>query len=169
MTASGEIRGQAPWAARRKAFLELSPFEMFEQVIVFLLTLVVIAVVIALSVHLFVVLGQSIVSTGLHDKDVFQSVFGIIFTILIALEFKHSLLVVLARQENVVRVRSVILIAMLAMVRKFLILDLGAGEPSELFALSAAILSLGIVFWLVRRQDRALGAEAGLSTRGERP
>jgi uncharacterized membrane protein (DUF373 family) len=42
---------------------------------------------------------------------------------------------------------------MLAMVRKFIILGIGATGDTELFALSAAILSLGVVHWLVRDQD----------------
>lgn len=46
------------------------------------------------------------------------------------------------------------LIAMLAVARKFIILDLRETEPSALFALAAAILALGVVYWLVRDQDR---------------
>jgi uncharacterized membrane protein (DUF373 family) len=49
-----------------------------------------------------------------------------------------------------VHVRAVILIAMLAIVRKLIILDLASGESGELFALAAAILALGGVYWLVR-------------------
>lgn len=86
-----------------------------------------------------------------------------IFTVIIALEFKHSLLIVLARQESIVRLRSIILIAMLAMVRKFIILDLGDAAATQLFALSAAILALGIVYWLVRDQDRQLGDDRAAS------
>jgi len=84
----------------------------------------------------------------------FQTVFGMIFTVIIALEFKHSLLVVLARQESVVRLRSIILIAMLAMVRKFIVLDFGEAASNQLFALSAAILALGVVYWIVREDER---------------
>jgi uncharacterized membrane protein (DUF373 family) len=47
-----------------------------------------------------------------------------------------------------------VLIAMLAMVRRFIILDIGEAEANEVFALSAAILALGIVYWLVRHQDQ---------------
>ena len=65
-----------------------------------------------------------------------------VFTVIIALGFKHSLLIVVARQESVVRVRSIILIATLAMVRKFIILDGGDSVATGLFALSAAILAL---------------------------
>lgn len=42
-----------------------------------------------------------------------------------------------------------ILIAMLAIVRKLLILDVGRATE-ELFALAAAIIALGAVYWLVR-------------------
>jgi uncharacterized membrane protein (DUF373 family) len=82
-------------------------------------------------------------------------VFGMIFTVIIALEFKRSLLVVAERAHSVVQVRTVILIALLAIVRKLLIIDVGHAETEELFALAAAILALGAVYWLVRDQDRS--------------
>jgi uncharacterized membrane protein (DUF373 family) len=47
----------------------------------------------------------------------------------------------------------VILIALLAIVRKLLILDMSATDALHLFALAAAILALGCVYWLVRDQD----------------
>jgi uncharacterized membrane protein (DUF373 family) len=84
----------------------------------------------------------------------FQSVFGMIFTVIIALEFKRSLLLVAERKETVVQARAVILIAILAIVRKLIILDLATTDALQLFALAAAILSLGGVYWLVREQDR---------------
>jgi uncharacterized membrane protein (DUF373 family) len=88
------------------------------------------------------------------DYEVFQTVFGMIFTVIIALEFKRSLLVVGERRLGIVQVRAVILIAMLAIVRKLIILDLAHTEPMQLFALAAAVLALGAVYWLVREQDR---------------
>jgi uncharacterized membrane protein (DUF373 family) len=53
-----------------------------------------------------------------------------------------------------VQVRTVLLIALLAIVRKLMILDLATTDAPELFALAAAVLALGAVFWLVREQDR---------------
>jgi uncharacterized membrane protein (DUF373 family) len=131
-------------------------YQWFEQAIILILTMLIIAIVAVATWHLAEVVGLLILSDQVQPANqvVFQTLFGMIFTVIIALEFKHSLLIVLARQESVVRVRSIILIAMLAMVRKFIILDLGEGASVELFALSAAILALGIVYWLVREQDR---------------
>jgi uncharacterized membrane protein (DUF373 family) len=47
-----------------------------------------------------------------------------IFTVIIALDFKRSLLLVAQRTDSVVQVRAVLLIAILAIVRKLIILDL---------------------------------------------
>jgi uncharacterized membrane protein (DUF373 family) len=63
------------------------------------------------------------------------------------------LLIVLHQQRDIVQIRSVVLIALLAMVRKFIILDIYQTRPAVVFALAAASLSLGIVFWLVRNED----------------
>jgi len=46
-----------------------------------------------------------------------------------------------------------VLIALLAIARKFILLDLQATAPMEILALAAAVLSLGIVYWLIREQD----------------
>ena len=80
---------------------------------------------------------------GLDPTDylVFQSLFGMIMTVIIALEFKRSLLVVGERRHGVVQVRTVVLIALLAIVRKLLILDFSNTEAAVLFGLAAAIFS----------------------------
>ena len=88
------------------------------------------------------------------DYSAFQVVFGMIFTVIIALEFERSLLVIAERDRGVVQVRTVILIALLAIVRKLMIMDMSVADVQQLFALAAAILALGGVYWLVRDQDK---------------
>ena len=87
------------------------------------------------------------------DQAVFQTVFGMVMTVLIALEFKHSMLGVLERKRGLVQVRSVVLLALLALVRKFIIIDATKTEPMTLVGLALAVLALGGVYWLVREQD----------------
>jgi len=149
---------RAQWRAFAASFGGLSLYERFEHGVIIVLTGLIIAVVAAATWHLAILVALLLFSDAIQptNQAAFQTVFGMIFTVIIALEFKHSLLMVVARQESVVRVRSVVLIAMLAMVRKFIVLDLGQTPPAELFALSAAILALGIVYWLVRDQDRQI-------------
>ena len=76
-----------------------------------------------------------------------------VFTVLIGLEFKRSFLIVTATQASIVRIRSIILIGMLATLRKFIVLDLKEINVLEMLSVAAAVLALGIVYWLVRDQD----------------
>jgi len=126
-------------------------YEHFEHVVMAIITLAIVAIVIGGVWHLLETLLASFVweSEGVSEHVIFQNIFGIIFTILIALEFKRSLVIVKTSSENVVRVRSIILIAMLATVRRFIVADISSVDVSGMLSLAAAILSLGIVYWLV--------------------
>lgn len=139
----------APWQVA-------SAYEKFEQVVVLLLTGLIIVVIASAIWHLAVKILFGLVLTSFDPTDptVFQAVFGMIFTVIIALEFKHSILVMVKRQESIVQVRTVVLIAMLAVMRKFIIIELSAETANQMFALAAAVVGLGGVYWLVREQDR---------------
>jgi uncharacterized membrane protein (DUF373 family) len=140
----------------RTRWKPLTLYQKFEHAVILILT-GLIALVVALAVwNLVLKILISITSSGFDPTDyaVFQALFGMIFTVIIALEFKRSLLVVAERRHGIVQVRTVILLALLAIVRKLIIIDLATTEAAQLFALSAAILSLGAVYWLVRDQDR---------------
>jgi len=71
-----------------------------------------------------------------------------------ALEFKKSLLVVAERRDTVVQIRSVVMIALLAICRKVIILDLTETDALHILAFAAAIFALGIVFWLIGNRDQ---------------
>ena len=153
------MRWQDRFRQARAEWMLLTFYERFEQVVILILTgLIAIVVVfavwnLALKIFHAVLAPQGFDPT---DYSVFQAIFGAIFTVIIALEFKRSLLVVAERQESIVQVRTVILIALLAIVRKLIILDLTSTDALQLFALAAAILALGAVNWLVRDQDRSI-------------
>jgi len=145
------------FAAARARWRSLTLYNKFEHFIILILT-GLIAVVIAIAVWNLTlkVLFGLVFTDGFDPTDqvVFQTVFGMIFTVIIAIEFKRSLLVVAERRKSIVQVRTVVLLAMLAIVRKLIILDLATTDALLLFALAAAILALGGVYWLVQDQDR---------------
>jgi uncharacterized membrane protein (DUF373 family) len=89
------------------------------------------------------------------DHAVFQTVFGEIMTLLIALEFNHTLQYMVARKQSVVQTSVVLLIALLALSRKFILLDLTAVSPAQLLALAVATLALGLTYWLIRSSHGA--------------
>jgi uncharacterized membrane protein (DUF373 family) len=122
----------------------MSFYERFEQVVALVLS-AVIAVIIVVSLFQLI----SIVF------KVFQSVFGMIMTLLIAMEFKHSIVRVALRRDSIIQVKTVILIGLIALARKFVILDPEA-SPGKIAALAGATLALGATYWLLReRDDRA--------------
>jgi uncharacterized membrane protein (DUF373 family) len=140
----------------------LSFYERFEEIVILILTGLIAVVVVFAVWNLALKIFQAILAPGTFDPteySVFQAIFGAIFTVIIALEFKRSLLVVAQRQESIVQVRTVVLIALLAIVRKVIILDLASTDALQVFALAAAILALGAVYWLVRDQDRAISRD----------
>ena len=143
----------------RGEWMLLTFYERFEQVVILILTGLIAIVIVFAVWNLGLKIFHAVLSPQNFDPtdySVFQAIFGAIFTVIIALEFKRSLLVVAQRQESIVQVRTVILIALLAIVRKVIILDLASTEALQLFALAAAILALGAVYWLVRDQDRSI-------------
>jgi uncharacterized membrane protein (DUF373 family) len=150
------MRMREEFAAARAGWKLMTLYQKFEHAVILVLT-ALISIVVALAVwNLVIKVVASVLSTGFDPTDyaVFQALFGMVFTVIIALEFKRSLLVVVERRHSIVQVRTVILIALLAVVRKLMIIDLSAAEANQLLALSAAIVALGGVFWLIRDQDR---------------
>jgi uncharacterized membrane protein (DUF373 family) len=129
----------------------LSFYERFEQTVVAILTLVI-AVIVALAAWQLLWYTLKLARGHLvppADPQGFQGLFGMVLTVLITLEFKHTLLVVKHHRRAIVQVRAVVLIAMLALVRRFIVLDLFRTTPGVIAALAGATLVLGIIFWLV--------------------
>jgi len=90
------------------------------------------------------------------DQTVFQSVFGRILTLQIALEFNHTLQYVVTREQSIIQIKVVLLIALLALARKFIVLDLHEVAAGELLGLAATTLALGSVYRLMRERDDRL-------------
>jgi uncharacterized membrane protein (DUF373 family) len=119
------------------------------------LSLVIAVLIVLALVQLFVRVVPLLVTGAIDplDHEVFQGLFGMVMTLLIALEFKHSIVRVALRRESIVQVKTVVLIALLALSRKFIILDASSTEPAMIAALAAATLVLGVVYWLLRERD----------------
>jgi uncharacterized membrane protein (DUF373 family) len=144
-----------PVSPALRRFIGDTLYETFEHVIMLVLTLIIVVLIGFATYHLILATLGLILSGELDPTDpgVYPGVFGMIFTVLIGLEFKRSFLIVSATQTSIVRIRSIILIGMLATLRKFIVLDLKEINVLEMLAVAAAILALGIVYWLVRDQE----------------
>jgi uncharacterized membrane protein (DUF373 family) len=139
----------------RQTWLTLGLYERIEQSVSLALTTLIAVIVIMATLDLAREVIALMLAGALDPLDhrVFQALFGQIMTLLIAMEFKHSILKVIAHRESIIQVKTVILIALLAVARKFIILDAQAYPPLTIFALAAVMLALGFTYWLVRDRN----------------
>lgn len=136
-------------------------YERFEQVVALILSAVIAVIIIVSMVQLISIVFTLLIIDAFNplDHKVFQSVFGMIMTLLIAMEFKHSIVRVALRRDSIIQVKTVILIALIALARKFVILDPDV-SPGKLAALAGATLALGATYWLLRERDDRLDEAA---------
>jgi uncharacterized membrane protein (DUF373 family) len=143
------------WGDIRTNWPILTAYQRFETMVALLLTMVIAAVILVALYRLIVSVIDTLVLRALNplDHTVFQQVFGEIITVLIALEFNHTLQYAITRSRGVIEAKIVILIAQLAIVRKLIVADFYGVTPAWLGGLAALILALGIAYWLMRDRD----------------
>ncbi len=83
----------------------------------------------------------------------FLKIFGFVFMVLIGFELLESITIYF--KENVIHAEVVILIAVIAVSRKMILLDMEKYEPGSLLALGVIMLSLGGSYFLIKRSNRA--------------
>ena len=125
----------------------MTVYERFEQVVALVLSAVIAVIIVVSLFQLIAIVFTLLVLDAFNplDHKVFQNVFGMIMTLLIAMEFKHSIVRVALRKESIIQVKTVILIAILALARKFIILGLDV-DPAKVAALAGTILALGLTY-----------------------
>ena len=146
----------------RSEWRAMTFYERFEQVIALALSAVIAVIVVVSLIQLVSTVFTLLFLEAFNPLDhaVFQTVFGMIMTLLIAMEFKHSILRVALRRDSIIQVKTVVLIALIALSRKFIILDPEV-EPGKIAALAGASLALGVVYWLLRERDDRVTAASG--------
>ncbi|TDX23344.1 uncharacterized membrane protein (DUF373 family) [Modicisalibacter xianhensis] len=134
----------------------LSGYQRFERLVSLVLTLAISGVVLVAIYYLVlhVVDLLFVQSRDPFDYRVFQTVFDMILTVLIAMEFNNSIVRTMSERGGFIHVEIVVLIAIMAVVRKFMIMDIETIEPLKVMALAAGVLGLGICYWLVRQSNR---------------
>ena len=125
------------WQQLRVEWRVLSYYQRFEGLVALLLTLVVALIIVVALFRLTygVVTGLLLGALNPLDHGIFQSVFGEILTLLIALEFNHTLQFVVTRQQSIIQTKIVLLIALLAIAR------------SLSFSTSAALTQHNFLVW----------------------
>lgn len=143
------------WSGIRRDWTALSVYERFEAFAALALTVIIAAIILVALWRLIISVVETLVLRSMNplEHGVFQAVFGEILTVLIALEFNHTLRYVITRERGIIQAKIVILIALLALVRKIIVTDLSATSPATLAAEAALLLALGITYRLMRDAD----------------
>jgi uncharacterized membrane protein (DUF373 family) len=144
------------WIRYKTQWDVLTYYQRFEGAVALVLTVVIALIVLVALYRLCVEVVAGLLFGALDplEHTVFQTVFGQIMTLLIALEFNHTLRYVVTRHQSIIQTRVVVLIALLALARKFIILDIRESTPGYLLGLAAITLALGVTYWLMRQHDQ---------------
>ena len=129
----------------RLSFGPLTFYQKFEHICIMVLTALIAIIIVLAMWNLTLKILLSILSTNFDPTDygVFQAVFGTIFTVIIALEFKRSLLVLAERSEQCGAGTCRRPDRAVGSRTQTVILDLSSTDAFHLLALAAAILALG--------------------------
>jgi uncharacterized membrane protein (DUF373 family) len=146
--------------ALKQEWHELTSYQRFEQVVSRII-MAFIAAVIVFSIGLTAI--ELVVDFGLGrdfiEQELLQDVFGSILTILILLEFNHSIAVSLKQKTGIIQARIVVLIAILVIARKIILLDFKTASIETLAAHAGVALALGALYWLITASNRHSAAE----------
>jgi len=143
------------WSGVRRDWVILTAYQRFETLVALVLQAVVGLVILVALYHLTVSVVEALVVESLDPLEhvVFQRIFGEIMTLLIALEFNHTLRYVATDERGIIQARIVIVIAILALSRKVIMLELSEVTPGQGAALAGLTLALGVTYWLIRDRD----------------
>jgi uncharacterized membrane protein (DUF373 family) len=145
----------ARWNHSKELWRVLTYYQRFETAVAIVLT-VVIALIVAVALYRLcvgVITALVFEAANPLEHSVFQAVFGQIMTLLIALEFNHTLRYVVTRHQSIIQTKVVVLISLLALARKFIVLDVRDVSADYLLGLAAITLALGLTYRLLRWHD----------------
>jgi len=124
-------------------------------------TLITMGIVVMISIMILAAFYSLVIETYhlvLHgafdtlDHKAFQSAFGMVMTILIAIELNRTIMQANTEDGREVIVKTVVLVSILAISRQFIVSEIETVSPLTLVALAFSLLSLGIVNWLMNRK-----------------
>ena len=130
-------------------------YDQFERIISAIL-LITISIIIVYSTGLMMITLAGDFHAGLHfvEQGALKDTFGLILSLLILIEFNHSIVLAMRRRSGILEVRVVVLIAIIVIARKLILLDYANTTLEMLLGLGGLALSLGALYWLLTDIER---------------
>ena len=135
-------------------------FEFIERLVSALL-LAGMVVVISLAAWSFLRLTYTVAADPAVDIDyvTFQTLFDRLLAAVIALELARSVLLLVEGHRGLMQVRIILVIGLLAVVRKLILIELESADSNLLFALAAAVLALAAALAMIIYMDPKRGQQ----------
>ena len=133
----------------------LTVYDYFEQIGFRILILFISLIVIHSMILIGIKLGEDFAQGLLfRETQVMEETFGLILTVIILLEFNHSIVSAMRAHSGAIQVRIVVMIAIIVMARKLILLDYKSAALETLLGYAGLALALGILYWLVADSER---------------
>jgi len=141
----------------KKEWNDLTAYGRFEQIasrfVMVLISLVIVYSLVLIAIDLF---HQFTFDPTFPDTTALKDVFGSILTVLILIEFNHSIAYSIHRRSGVLQARYIVLIAILVIARKVILLDFATTTFEKLLGIGAVALAFGGLYWLISARPHEL-------------
>ena len=125
-------------------------YEWFEQIVLSILVLIICLVIVYSLIIVTIKIFEDLVSgVGFIETVALKYTFGLILTVIILVEFNHSIVLAIRQRSGAIQVRIVVLITIIVLARKLVLLDYAAASVETLLGLGGLALALGGLYWLI--------------------
>jgi uncharacterized membrane protein (DUF373 family) len=125
-------------------------YEWFEQIVLSILVLIICLVIVYSLIIATIKIFEDLVSgIGFIETAALKDTFGLILTVIILVEFNHSIVLAIRQRSGAIQVRIVVLITIIVLARKLVLLDYAAASVETLLGLGGLALALGGLYWLI--------------------
>jgi uncharacterized membrane protein (DUF373 family) len=140
--------------------------DWFERVVVYALVVLMMLIILLALAGFIIILIQDVSQrpVNIFNIDQILEFFGYVLLVLIGVELLDTIRAYL--QEHVVHVEVVLEVALIAVARKIIILDLKEVSPETLFGIAALVAALAVAFFLEKR-GRKLPKKSEITTLAE--
>jgi uncharacterized membrane protein (DUF373 family) len=146
--------------ALRRDWREFTSYERFEQIVArVLLAATTVIMLYTLALALIDLARDLGLGMEFLESEVLQDAFGSFLTVLILLEFNHSIATSLRRRSGAIQARVVVLIAILVVARKLILLDFKTTQLDTYLGVGGLGLALGMVYWRLGDAERRRARE----------
>ncbi len=132
-------------------------YELFEQaasrIVMLFISIIIVYSIVLMAITLF---DQFRTNSTYLDTESLRDVFGSILSILIMIEFNHSIAIALSTRSGVLQARPIVLITILVIARKVILLDFTTATFEQLVGIGAIALAFGLLFWLIGARSAVL-------------